>query len=41
MIGRMLLRTLLDIDPPEALTRSLAHGAVMDVSLSRGTATKL
>ena len=41
MIGRMLLRRLLDIAPAEALTRSFAHGAVMDVSLSRGTATKL
>jgi probable phosphoglycerate mutase len=31
MIGRMLLRALLDLAPSHALERSLAHGVVLDV----------
>lgn len=31
MIGRMLLRTLLQLDPEDALERSLPHGSVIEV----------
>jgi hypothetical protein len=31
MIGRMLLRTLLRLDPQDALERTLPHGSVIEV----------
>jgi broad specificity phosphatase PhoE len=37
MIGRMVLRTLLDLTPREALDRSMPHGAVIEVVPARGT----
>jgi broad specificity phosphatase PhoE len=39
MVGRMFLRALLGLSPGEALSWSLPHGAIVDVSPMNGTAT--
>lgn len=39
MIGRMLVRALLGLTPDRALSWSLPHGAIVDVSPAKGTAT--
>lgn len=40
MIGRMLLRALLNLRPEQALSWSLPHGAVAEVSPADGTVTE-
>jgi probable phosphoglycerate mutase len=40
MIGRMLLRALLGLQPDQALSWSLPHGVVAEVSLVDGTVTE-